>query len=67
MNKFLLELRSTNCKFDRPTAVIIPNMTKKMPPTIGVGIKVNTAPNLEKSPNIIIINPPYWTTRRLPT
>ena len=34
MNRFLVEFRSTNCRLDRPTAVMIPNMTEKMPPII---------------------------------
>ena len=34
----LVELRSTNCRFERPTAVMIPNMTVKMPPMMGLGI-----------------------------
>ena len=35
MNRFLVELRLMNCKFDNPTEVIIPNITQKIPPTIG--------------------------------
>jgi hypothetical protein len=35
MKRFRVELRLTNCRLDNPTAVIIPNMTQKMPPTIG--------------------------------
>jgi hypothetical protein len=35
MKRFLVELRLTNWRLDNPTAVIIPNMTQKMPPTIG--------------------------------
>ena len=33
--RFLVELRLMNWRFDKPTAVIIPNMTQKIPPTIG--------------------------------
>ena len=36
--RFLVELRSINWRFERPTAVIIPNITQNMPPTIGLGI-----------------------------
>jgi hypothetical protein len=35
MKRFLVELRLMNCRLDSPTEVIIPNMTQKMPPTIG--------------------------------
>ena len=34
-NRFLVELRSTNWRLDNPTAVMMPNMTQKMPPTMG--------------------------------
>ena len=36
--RFLDELRSTNWRLDSPTEAIIPNMTQKMPPTIGLGM-----------------------------
>ena len=58
-NKFLDEFRSTNCKFDRPTAAIIPNMTQKIPPTIGSGIVMKKAPNLERRPKMIMNMAPY--------
>lgn len=33
-----------------PAAVIMPNMTQKMPPMIGSGIETNRDPNLETAP-----------------
>ena len=37
-NRFLVEFRSTNWRLDRPTEAIIPNITQKIPPTIGLGM-----------------------------
>ena len=54
-NEDLVELRSTNCRFDRPTAVMIPNMTEKIPPIIGSGMVTNKAPILLHTPIKIII------------
>ena len=45
---YLDELRSTNCRLERPTAVIIPNITVKIPPTIGLGIVRKKAPQKKK-------------------
>ena len=67
MNKFLVEFRLTNCRFDNPTDETMPNMTQKIPPIIGSGIVTNNAPNFENSPNKIMIKPPTCITRRLPT
>ena len=67
MNKFRVEFKLTNWRFDNPTDETMPNMTQKMPPIIGSGIVTNNAPNLENRPNIIIIKPPTCITRRLPT
>ena len=46
-NRLRVELRSTNWRLDRPTAAIIPNMTQKMPPTIGLGMVRNREPATE--------------------
>ena len=50
---YLDELRSTNCRLERPTAVIIPNITVKIPPTIGLGIVRKKAPKNAKLHNVI--------------
>ena len=52
-SKFLDELRSINCKLANPVAAIIPN--RIMPPMMGSGIVMKRAPNLDKTPNTIII------------
>ena len=49
MNRLRVEFRSTNWRFESPTAAIMPNMAQYMPPTMGSGIVVKSAPNL---PNI---------------
>lgn len=67
MNRFLDEFKSTNCKLDIPTAVIIPNITMNTPPTMGSGIVANRAPNFPRMARRIIMIAPYCTTRRLPT
>ena len=54
-SKFLDELRSIHCKLANPMAAIIPNRTQKMPPMMGSGIVMKRAPNLDKTPNTIII------------
>lgn len=56
--RFRDELRSTNCTLDNPTAVIMPNMTINMPPTIGDGKVTKRAPNLLKRLSTIIIIAP---------
>ena len=58
MNKFLVEFRSTNCRLEIPTAAIIPNITQKMPPTIGSGMVRKKAPNLLRRPKKIMIIAP---------
>jgi hypothetical protein len=67
INRFLDEFRSTNCRFDSPTAEIMPNMTMKRPPTMGVGIVMKQAPNLQKRPNTSMMSAAHWITRREPT
>ena len=66
-NKLRVEFKSTNCRLDNPTAVIIPNMIHRTPPTIGVGIVEKRAPTLFNMPMIIIKHPANCTTRLLPT
>jgi hypothetical protein len=61
------ELRSTNWRLERPTAVIMPNMTQKMPPMMGVGTVRKRAPTLLTTPNRMSMSAAYWITRRLPT
>lgn len=65
--RFLEELRSTNCRLDSPTAVIIPNRVQNSAPRTGSGREANNALNLPTSPSSSIIAAPYWITRRLPT
>ncbi len=50
-----------------PAAVMIPNMTQKIPPMRGSGMVTNRAPNLEKTPKANIMNELDKMTRRLPT
>ena len=66
-NRFLVEFKSTNCKLDKPTAVIIENMTTNNPPMIGSGMSTKMAPNFDKIPKIIMTRAPHWMTLRLPT
>ena len=49
--------QSTNWRLDRPTAVIMLNMMVKMPPMIGVGIVIKSAPTFESNPNSTSITP----------
>ena len=67
MKRLRAEFRSTNCRFDSPTAVIIPNIVQYIPPTIGDGMVVNSPPNFPKQASTIMIAAPVCTTRRLPT
>lgn len=53
--------------FTLPKAVIMPNMTQKMPPTTGWGMIMKTAPNLLITPWRIINTQAYWITLLLPT
>lgn len=65
--RFLAELRSTNWRVEKPTAVIMANMTQNTPPTTGSGMVTNRAHNLPSTPTTIIMTAPICTTRRLPT
>ena len=56
-DEYLDEFRSTNCRLDRPTAVIIPNITQNIPPTIGVGIVRKKAPIIFMSLKDYLIKP----------
>lgn len=67
MVRFLVELRSVNWRTDIPTAATIPKTTVKLPPIIGSGIRVRTAPNLPMMPHTNRISPATWKTRRLAT
>ena len=58
--RFLVELRSTNWRLDSPTAVMMPNMTQKMPPTIGCGMVKKRAPSFEMRPTMSMMMAPYW-------
>ena len=57
MKRFRDEFKSTNCKFDIPTAPMIPNITINTPPIMGSGIVVNKAPILPRTPTPIMIKP----------
>lgn len=50
-----------------PKAQIIPNITQNIPPIIGSGIMMNTAPNLLIIPCKIIRTHAHCMTLRLPT
>ena len=65
--RFLVELRSTNCRLERPTAVMMPNMTVKIPPMIGLGMVTMRAASLEKIPKRIMMAAAHWITLLLPT
>lgn len=65
--RFLEELRSTNCRLDRPTAVIMPKRVQNKAPKTGSGRDANRALNLPTSPKNSIMAAPYWITRLLPT
>ena len=67
MSKFLDEFKSMNCKFERPVAAIMPNMTQNTPPIIGSGIVMKRAPNFDKTPKKSIIKAAAWITLLLPT
>lgn len=45
----------------------VPNMTMKTPPIMGSGMVTKSAPNLPKTPNMIIITAPTCITLRLAT
>ena len=65
--RFLVELRSTNWRLERPTAVMIPNMTQKIPPMIGSGMVTQRAPILLTTPMQRRMPAAYWMTLLLPT
>lgn len=65
--RFLGEVSRTCCRAERPTAVIILNTTTNIPPMIGSGMMINTAPTLPIRPHTSMIPPAYWITRRDPT
>ena len=65
--RFLEELRSTNCRLESPTAVIIPNKVQNRAPRTGSGREANRALNLPTMPSSNIMAAPYWITRLLPT
>lgn len=67
MVRFLVEDMSMNCSTEIPTAPTIPNTTVSVPPMIGSGIRVSTAPNLPMMPLRRRVNPATWNTRRLAT
>lgn len=66
-NRFLEEFKSTYCKDDNPTAVVMANMTQNTPPTTGSGMVTKRAPIFPNIPKIIIKRAPNCTTRLLPT
>lgn len=65
--KFLVDEKSMNCNTDIPTAATMPKTTVKVPPIIGSGIRVNTAPNFPTIPPIKSMKPATWKTRLLAT
>ena len=65
--RFLVELRSTNWRLERPTAVMMPNMTVKIPPMIGFGMVTMRAESLDKTPKRIMMAAAHWITLLLPT
>lgn len=63
----VLRLRIWRINLRSPKAQIIPNITQNIPPTIGSGIMMNTAPNLLITPCRIIRKQAHCMTLRLPT
>lgn len=57
----------STCKFETPTADMIPNMTKNIPPMIGVGIVLKMAPIFPNNPIMAMMTPLATITMRLPT
>ena len=53
--RFLVEFKSTNWRLERPTAVMMPNMTVKIPPMIGLGMVTMRAASLERTPKRIMM------------
>ena len=51
--RFLPECKEQFLRFDSPTPVIIPNMTKNNPPTTGSGIVTNSEENFPHNENTI--------------
>ena len=56
-NKLRVEFKSTNCKFDNLTAVIIPNIIQRTQPTMGVGMVKKRARTLFSMPTTFIRHP----------
>lgn len=54
-------------RLDIPTAVIIPNITRNIPPMTGTGMVIKIAPNFPKIPRKIIRTAVVWRTNLLPT
>ena len=52
-NRFLPECNEQFLRFESPTPVIIPNMTKNKPPTTGSGIVTNNEENFPHRENTI--------------
>ena len=52
-NRFLPECNEQFLRFESPTPVIIPNMTKNNPPTTGSGIVTNREENFPHKENTI--------------
>lgn len=55
------------CRLEIPTAVIMPNITRNMPPMTGVGMLANIAPTFPKTPLRSMVQAPAMITMRLPT
>ena len=63
--KFLLDLRHTNCRLDKPTAVTIPKLMRIIPPNTGSGKSIRTAPNFPHNPQTMKITPAPINARLL--
>lgn len=57
----------STCRFETPTAAIIPNITKNIPPMTGVGIVLKMAPIFPNNPIMTMMTPLATITMRLPT
>lgn len=65
--KIILEKNPLTCKLETPTAVMMPNITRNIPPMMGVGMLANTAPILPNMPVKSRTKPPATMTILLPT
>lgn len=67
MDRFLLEFRSMNCKFDNMTPASTPKLITCRPPITEYGIVTKNAPTLPITPRSMNSRPRTWNTLKLAT